>query len=128
VFARQSLRFRLQVYRACRRLQDHESIERGDAAIAAHIPSRVGRAAAGCDLERDNGVCGGERWCWRFIRSRGACGASVQMLILTVFLIRDTITERPPDRASAPMAYLCNHLSNLYIVQNTLAAGAESCV
>jgi len=47
------------LYAPSRRLQDHERIERCDAAIAAHVPSRVGRAAADCDLERDRGVCGG---------------------------------------------------------------------
>jgi hypothetical protein len=55
---------------AFRRLQDHQRIERCDAAIAANISAQVGRAAAGCDLERDCGVCGGERR--RFIRGRGA--------------------------------------------------------
>ena len=58
VFARRSLRLGLQIYRVSRRLQDHQSVERCDAAIAADVPARVGRAAAGCDLERDHGVCG----------------------------------------------------------------------
>ena len=69
-FAWQSLKIGLQVYRVSRRLQDHESVERCDAAIAADIIAQVGRAAAGCDLERDRGVCGGE--CRRLLWGRGA--------------------------------------------------------
>ena len=81
--------------------------------------------AAACDLERDHGVGGGER---RRLLMVGAHVGHAQVLILAVFLIRDNITERPPDRASAPIAYLCNHLSSLYTIQSSLAAGAESCV
>jgi len=43
---------------ASRRLQDHQRIERGDAAIAANIIAQVGRAAAGCDPK-----CGRNKEC-----------------------------------------------------------------
>ena len=72
VFAWQSLKIGLQAYRVSRRLQDHESVERCDAAIAAHVPARVVWAAADCDLERYHGVCGGDRR--RLLRGRGAWG------------------------------------------------------
>ena len=112
----------LEFNRSLSHLLDHQSVERCDAAIVAHGPARVGRAAADCDLKRYACVRGGERW------ALGYSGASARVLISAVFLIRDNITERPPDRASTSMASLYDHLSNLYIVQNTLSARAEFCV
>ena len=97
---------------------------------------RVGRASANCDLECEakHSIAEGSAIPASVVVTAGrlghrsACGASARMPILTGFPIIDNITERPPDRALNPMTYLCNHLSNLYIVQNTLATGAESCV
>ena len=55
---------RSQINRASRRLQDHERVEGCDAVVATDIGGGerrgVARAAAGCELERDRGVCGGE--------------------------------------------------------------------
>jgi len=46
-------------------LQDHESIERGDAVVAADVRGGKCRGVArggtaGCDLERNRGVRGGD--------------------------------------------------------------------
>ena len=43
------------LYAPNRRLQDHERVERCDAAIAAHAPSRVGRAAGARNPEYRSG-------------------------------------------------------------------------
>lgn len=51
-------RCHLQADRPCRHLQNHQRIERGDAVVAADICIRV-PVAAGCDIERDCGICGG---------------------------------------------------------------------
>ena len=39
--------FRWSQYDVRRRLQDHQSVERGDAAVAAHVPAQVGRLRSG---------------------------------------------------------------------------------
>lgn len=47
-----------QLYTPARHLQDHERIERSDLTVSAHIRIRIA-LTAGCELECDRGVCGG---------------------------------------------------------------------
>ena len=56
----------IDLYALSRRMQYHESVERGDITITADVPARVERAAADRDLKRDRGVCGGECWALGF--------------------------------------------------------------
>jgi len=62
-------------------LQDRQSVERGDAPIIADVSVRprvagVARSGtAGCDLERDRGVCGGDL----VVAARGRLSAAESM-------------------------------------------------
>ena len=93
-----------------RRLQDHERVERCDAAIAANVPSRVGRAAAGYDLERDHGVRGGK--CMRFLRGRGAWDwfglewIELDFTPAAFFVIVDARIDRAAVHSGAPVVVL----------------------
>jgi hypothetical protein len=78
-------------------MQDHERVERGDAAIAAHVSGGerrgIARAAAGCELESAIAASMG-----------GECAVVVEVAMLDIGLIKLTIIDVARGRD------LCLHL------------------
>ena len=91
-----------QFYLPSRRLQDHERVAGGDAAVATDIGDGerrgIARAAADCDFERDRGVGAGECAVGvevAFLRRSGSCCIRLIRRVLVVsYVISCDAVER----------------------------------
>ena len=100
------------LYSPSRRLQEHQSIERGDAAIAADVIARVEWAAACCDLQRNRGV----RSCESIIHTLPAASTSALMIALPA-IIRFCVVLYPvmiPRPLSPESLEFDDHISSVH--------------
>ena len=119
-------------YTPSRRLQDHQRVERGDAAVTADVPARVGRAAADRNLKRDHGVRGGE--CWRLLWGQrtlnwlGHEWIEINFSFSFFFIIVDARIDCTAVHSRAPVVVLCFDRLVLVDVELPLPAAARCIV